>query len=86
MAIAYVLISALVIYNVEPESFANFFDAIYWAACTLTTVGYGDVYPVTMTGRVISMISAVVGIALIALPSGIITSAYLDELRKKENW
>ena len=47
----------------------TFFDAIYWAACTLTTVGYGDVYPITTTGRVISMISAVVGIALIVLGS-----------------
>lgn len=87
MALSYVFCTALLIYNVDGEPMIKtFFDAIYWAACTLTTVGYGDVYPVTMTGRVISMISAVVGIALIALPSGIITSAYLDELRKKENW
>ena len=48
-------------------------------------MGYGDVYPVTMTGRIIGMISAVVGVALIALPSGIITSAYLDELRKQDH-
>ena len=86
MALSYVFCTALLIYNVDGEPMIKtFFDAIYWAACTLTTVGYGDVYPVTMTGRVISMISAVVGIALIALPSGIITSAYLDELRKKDN-
>ena len=86
MALFYVFCTALLIYNVNYEPMINtFFDAIYWAACTLTTVGYGDVYPVTMTGRVISMISAVVGIALIALPSGIITSAYLDELRNKRS-
>lgn len=84
MALSYVFCTALLIYNVDGEPMImTFFDAIYWAACTLTTVGYGDVYPVTMTGRIIGMISAVVGIALIALPSGIITSAYLDELRKK---
>lgn len=84
MALSYVFCTALLIYNVDGEPMIKtFFDAIYWAACTLTTVGYGDVYPVTMTGRIIGMISAVVGIALIALPSGIITSAYLDELRKK---
>ena len=84
MALSYVFCTALLIFNVDDEPMINtFFDAIYWAACTLTTVGYGDVYPVTITGRVIGMISAVVGIALIALPSGIITSAYLDELRKK---
>ena len=76
MALSYVFCTALLIYNVDGEPMIKtFFDAIYWAACTLTTVGYGDVYPVTMTGRIIGMISAVVGIALIALPSGIITSA-----------
>ena len=84
MALSYVFCTALLIYNVDGEPMIKtFFDAIYWAACTLTTVGYGDVYPVTMTGRIIGMISAVVGSALIALTSGIITSAYLDELRKE---
>ena len=86
MALSYVFCTALLIYNVDGEPMIKtFFDAIYWAACTLTTVGYGDVYPVTMTGRIIGMISAVVGAALIALPSGIITSAYLDELRKQDH-
>ena len=86
MALSYVFCTALLIFNVDGEPMIKtFFDAIYWAACTLTTVGYGDVYPVTTTGRIIGMISAVVGIALIALPSGIITSAYLDELRNKNN-
>ena len=86
MALSYVFCTALLIFNVDGEPMIKtIFDAIYWAACTLTTVGYGDVYPVTMTGRIIGMISAVVGIALIALPSGIITSAYLDELRKKSH-
>lgn len=60
--------------------FNNIFDAIYWSACTLTTVGYGDIYPVSATGRVISMLSAIVGVAIIALPSGVITAGYMDEL------
>ncbi|WP_255399926.1 potassium channel family protein [Prevotella communis] len=64
-------------------SFETFFDAFYWAACTLTTVGYGDLYPISNTGRVISIISAMVGIAVIALPSGIITAGYMEELRKR---
>lgn len=84
MAVAYVLISALVIYNVEPESFETFFDAIYWATISLTTVGYGDIYPVTTIGRIVTMISSVFGIAIIALPSGVITAGYLEEV-KKEN-
>lgn len=83
MAVAYVLISALVIYNVEPESFATFFDAIYWATISLTTVGYGDIYPVTTIGRIVTMISSVFGIAIIALPSGVITAGYLEEVNKE---
>ena len=84
MAIAYVLVSALVIYNVEPESFGNFFDAIYWATVSLTTVGYGDIYPVTTIGRIVTMISSVFGIAIIALPSGVITAGYLSEVNKEK--
>ena len=84
MAVAYVMISALVIYNVEPDSFATFFDAVYWATISLTTVGYGDIYPVTNIGRLVTMISSAFGIAIIALPSGVITAGYLDEISKKE--
>ena len=85
MAVAYVLISALVIYNVEPESFETFFDAIYWATISLTTVGYGDIYPVTTIGRIVTMISSVFGIAIIALPSGVITAGYLEEINKENH-
>ena len=85
MAVAYVLISALVIYNVEPESFNTFFDAIYWATISLTTVGYGDIYPITPVGRIVTMISSVFGIAIIALPSGVITAGYLAEVNKDED-
>jgi len=84
MAVAYVLISALVIYNVEPESFETFFDAIYWATISLTTVGYGDIYPVSTIGRIVTMISSVFGIAIIALPSGVITAGYLAEINKDD--
>lgn len=81
MALVYVLVSALVILNVEPDSFENFFDAIYWATVSLTTMGYGDIYPVTTAGRVFTMLSAVLGIAIVALPAGIITAGYMTELR-----
>lgn len=84
MAVAYILISALVIYNVEPESFKTFFDAIYWATISLTTVGYGDIYPITTVGRIVTMLSSVFGIAIIALPSGVITAGYLSEVNKEE--
>lgn len=83
MAAAYIVISALVIFNVEPNSFDNFFDAIYWATVSLTTVGYGDIYPVSTLGRIVTMISSLFGIAIIALPSGIITSGYLNEINSR---
>ena len=83
LAIAYVLVSALVIYNVEPESFDSFFDALYWATVSLTTVGYGDIYPITKVGRLVTMISSIFGIVIIALPSGVITAGYLSEVNKK---
>ena len=85
MAIAYILVSALLIYNVEPEPFESFYDAIYWATVSLTTVGYGDIYPVTAIGRFVTMVSSVFGIAIIALPSGVITAGYLAEVNEKNN-
>lgn len=84
LAICYILISALVIFNVEAESFETFFDAIYWATVSLTTVGYGDIYPITTAGKIITMISSVCGIAVVALPAGIITAGYMDALNEEK--
>ena len=81
LAIGYILVSALVIFNVEPDTFNTFFDAVYWAVVSLTTVGYGDLYPSSDVGRTIAMISSLMGVAVVALPSGIITAGLLDELR-----
>ena len=81
LAIGYILVSALVIFNVEPDTFNTFFDAVYWAVVSLTTVGYGDLYPSSDVGRTIAMISSLMGVAVVALPSGIITAGMLDELR-----
>lgn len=80
LAIMYILISALIIINIEPDSFNNYFDAVYWATVSLTTVGYGDIYPVTSLGKVITMISSFFGIAIIALPSGIITAGFMESI------
>lgn len=85
LAIVYVLVSALIIINVEPESFNNYFDAVYWATVSLTTMGYGDIYPVTVIGRCVTMISSIFGIAIVALPSGIITAGYMSEITKNDN-
>ena len=84
LAVAYILISALVIFNAEPDSFDDFFEAVYWATVLLTTVGYGDIYPVTAIGRAIAMASSLFGIAIVALPAGIITAGYMKELEKEK--
>lgn len=83
LAVCYIMIAALVIFNVEPDSFETLFDAIYWATVSLTTVGYGDIYPVTDAGRIITMLSSFVGIAIVALPAGIITAGYMSEIEEK---
>ena len=86
LAITYIVISALVIFHVEP-GFRNFFEALYWATVSLTTVGYGDIVPTTMLGRIVTMVSSIMGIAVIALPSGIVTAGYmqaLDEEKEKK--
>ena len=90
LALLYIFVTALVLFNVEPHvnpytgqpTFRSFFDALYWATVTLTTVGYGDMCPVTDVGRFVSMLSSLFGVAVIALPSGVITARYLDELKK----
>ncbi|MGN1275504.1 MAG: ion transporter [Floccifex sp.] len=84
LAGGYILISALIVFNVEPDTFQTFFDAIYWATVSLTTVGYGDIFAVSTAGKIITMISSVFGIAIVALPAGIITAGYMEEINKNK--
>ncbi|MBR1906337.1 MAG: ion transporter [Clostridiales bacterium] len=84
IAVMYVLISALVVFNIEPDTFNNYFDAVYWATVSLTTMGYGDIYPVTIAGRIVTMISSFMGIAIVALPAGIITSHMMEEINAEK--
>ena len=77
LAIGYIFVCALIIFNVEPDSFNTFFDAI---TISLTTVGYGDIYPITTLGRIITMVSSFMGIAIVALPASIITAGYMKEI------
>ena len=93
IAIFYVFLTALIMFNAEPHvnpitgttTFENFFDAVYWATVSLTTVGYGDIYPVSTAGRVITMLSSVFGIAVVALPSGIITAGYMERISREQS-
>lgn len=85
LAAGYILVAALVIFNVEPDTFDTFFDAVYWATISLTTVGYGDIYPVSTIGQIFTMISSLLGIAIVALPAGIITAGYMAEIEKENS-
>ena len=86
-----ILVTAIIIFQSEHEIdpvtgeyvFKNFYDAFYWATITLTTVGYGDLHPVSNLGKTLSIISSLFGIATIALPSSIITAGYMQELNRR---
>lgn len=84
LAIGYIITSAIIMFNVEPDIFTNFIDAVYWATVTLTTVGFGDITPVTSIGRFIVVLSSFVGIGIVALPSGILTAGYMDTVKEIE--
>jgi voltage-gated potassium channel len=83
LAVAYIVVSAMVIFNAEPDSFDNYFEALYWATISLTAVGYGDIYPVTTIGRIVAMLSSIFGVAVVALPAGIITAGYMSAIEKR---
>lgn len=82
IALSYIFVSALAMFSYEPETFETFFHALYWATTALTTVGYGDIFPKTMVGQLISMISSLFGIAVIALPAGVVTAGFMDEINR----
>lgn len=89
VALALVYISAVALYFIEGigqgrEEFGSIPRAVWWAIATLTTVGYGDVYPVTTLGRVAASVIALAGIGVVALPAGVFASAFSDELRERE--
>lgn len=67
-------------HTTQPDQFPDIVHAFWWAVATLTTVGYGDVYPVTPLGKVLSGVIALLGIGLVALPTGILSSAFVDKM------
>lgn len=81
-ALGYIFVTALIMFQAESDTFNTFFDAIYWATISLTTVGYGDIFATLVFGKIITMISALVGIAIVALPAGIITAGYMTEIER----
>lgn len=81
------LISSALMYSIEcdaqPEAFPNAFSGLWWAIATFTTVGYGDIYPITVEGKILGGIVSLLGIGLVAVPTGIISSGF-QELNTKE--
>lgn len=89
MALVLVFVAAVLLYFIEGvgegrAEFASIPRSIWWAVATLTTVGYGDVYPITVGGRIAAGVVAIAGIGVVALPAGIFASAFADELRERE--
>lgn len=93
--ILYVFVTAILLYlsavgiyyferDAQPEQFASVFHSLWWAVITLTTVGYGDVYPVTLGGRVFTFLILLVGLGIISIPAGLIASA-LSKARELED-
>ncbi len=81
-------LSAVGIYHFEhaaqPDKFKSIFDSLWWSVATLTTVGYGDIYPITLGGRMFTFIVLMLGLGVIAVPTGIIASA-LSAVRKSSD-
>lgn len=71
-------------HNVQPDKFGTMPQAMWWAIVTLGTVGYGDVVPITPLGRTVTVVAIVVGFAMIALPVAIISTAFADEVRRRD--
>ena len=82
------LVASILMYYIEGEAqsdqFPNILSSLWWAVVTLTTIGYGDVVPVTGWGRLLSGLVAVMGIGLVAVPTGIVSSGFIEELAKRK--
>lgn len=83
-----IVIAAVLMYDAEheaqPDKFDNALSGIWWAVATLTTVGYGDIYPITFIGRVMSGAIAVLGIGLVAVPTGIISAGFSEQIAERQ--
>ena len=71
--------------DAQPEKFGSIPEAMWWAVATLTTVGYGDVTPVTAMGKIFGALITIIGIGTVALPSGILASGFSDQLKRRKN-
>ena len=83
-----IFISSIFLYLVEgkhqPEAFGSIIRSFWWATITLTTIGYGDVYPLTVLGKIATILISICGIGIIAIPTGIIAGAFSQSMTKKK--
>jgi len=70
--------------NAQPEAFSSIPSAMWWGVATLTTVGYGDIYPITTLGKLLGAVISLLGIGLFALPAGILSSGFVEEIKKSK--
>lgn len=86
LAVGMILLASILMYLVEgevqPDTFGSIPRAIWWSVITFTTVGYGDVYPITQLGKVLAGLTALASIAMVAMPAGILAAAFGDAMRK----
>jgi voltage-gated potassium channel len=86
VAIMLVVASSAMYYlehEAQPKTFSSIPAAMWWGVVTLTTAGYGDIYPVTTLGKVVGAMIALLGVGLFALPAGILASGFAEELRDR---
>lgn len=80
--------SSLAMYSAEhdaqPEAFENAFSGIWWSVSTVLTVGYGDIYPITISGKILAIIIAFLGVCVVAVPTGIISAGFFEKFSQKE--
>ena len=76
----YIIASAIILFNVEPNLFNNFIDALWFSSITLLSIGYGDIVCVTYLGKFIVMCGSLVGVAIVALPTSILTAQFVLEM------
>lgn len=72
-------------HNEQPEAFANAFSGMWWSVSALLTVGYGDVYPVTVVGKIMGILIAFLGVGVVAIPTGIISAGFVEQFRLRSN-
>ncbi|MBR6873108.1 MAG: ion transporter [Ruminococcus sp.] len=69
-------------HNAQPDQFENAFSGIWWSISTLMTVGYGDIYPITVVGKIMAIFTAFLGVGVVAVPTGIISAGFVEQYQK----